>query len=652
MNFKQLLSFAFVAVPLMTSAQNVIINEINFPDEVFRNYLLEQDYGKDGVITEEEIKRVYKIDISNRRFSGDFAWLDGIEFFTALKELNCSQCNLYALNLSKNTSLTTLNCSSNNRLLLNISGCNSLTYLDCSDNNLTSLDVSDCNALTYLDCSQNTIVSLDVFDHTALTTLDCSGNSMISLDASGCTSLTSLKCTNSHISSLNVSGCTSLKSLDCSNIFIGQLNVSGCTSLASLDCSKNSLYSFDMSGCTSLKSLDCSNNSLHSLDVSDHTALTSLKCTNSYISSLNVSGCTSLIDLDFSQNNNLTSVNVSGCSALPSLNCHNNHLTDLNVSDCAALTSLDCSSNDLTDLNASGCSVLAFLDCRNNQLISLDVSGCRALTELLCNENQIKGSYMDALIDCLTQNTSDEPHNIYLSQNISIYHGEEGNVCTRSQAIAIREKGWTPCYMTGDIFNYISEYDGTVTVSVGADGLSTFVPHFNVDFSESTKIAAYKASVSGNTVLLERVMTVAAGEGVLLRSLNGGEATEVLPVEEAEKSDDNAFVGVYYDIVLQEKDGDVTNFVLSKVDGVVGFFKANDTRVPAWKAYLPVENYNAEASVKGLQIVFSDATGIYEVEPQPSATTDDAFYTLGGVRVANPTSKGIYIHNGKKLIIK
>lgn len=31
-------------------------------------------------------------------------------------------------------------------------------------------------------------------------------------------------------------------------------------------------------------------------------------------------------------------------------------------------------------------------------------------------------------------------------------------------------------------------------------------------------------------------------------------------------------------------------------------------------------------------------------------TADNAFYTLGGVRVARPTAKGIYIHNGKKVV--
>lgn len=251
---------------------------------------------------------------------------------------------------------------------------------------------------------------------------------------------------------------------------------------------------------------------------------------------------------------------------------------------------------------------------------------------------------MDALISSLPTNAN------ATKQEISILYksSDEGNFCTHSQVAAIRNKGWTPYYY--EIY-YKYEYDGTETVSVGADGLATYCSAFDVDFSDAKEIAAYKASVGEGVVLLTKVETVAAGEGVLLRSLNGGEVTEVLPIEEATKNDDNAFVGTFEATVLKEADGNVTNFVLSKVDGVVGFFKANDTRVPAWNAYLPVENYNAEASAKGLQIVFSDATGIVGVQDS-QMVEDNAFYTLSGVRVANPKAKGIYIHNGKKVIIK
>ena len=145
------------------------------------------------------------------------------------------------------------------------------------------------------------------------------------------------------------------------------------------------------------------------------------------------------------------------------------------------------------------------------------------------------------------------------------------------------------------------------------------------------------------------VETVAAGEGVLLRSLNGGSAEETLPTTKTTKNADNAFVGVSEAVILNETSGDYTNFVLSKKDNVVGFFKANNTRVATGKAYLPVKDFAAAS--REFSIVFDgEVTGISEFTPNQT-TDDDAIYTLGGVRVVNPV-KGIYIKNGKKVVVK
>ena len=45
----------------------------------------------------------------------------------------------------------------------------------------------------------------------------------------------------------------------------------------------------------------------------------------------------------------------------------------------------------------------------------------------------------------------------------------------------------------------------------------------------------------------------------------------------------------------------------------------------------------------------NETTGINMVK---NTTVDDKYYTLSGVQVANPSTKGIYIHNGKKIVIK
>ena len=418
------------------------------------------------------------------------------------------------------------------------------------------------------------------------------------------------------------------------------------TALNFLNCAGNQLTSLDVSKNTALTELHCNSNQLTSLDVSKNAALTKLRCDKSGLTSLDVSHNTELTELQC-PGNQLTSLDVSKNMALTKLECFSNQLTSLDVSQNTALESLDCDHNKLTSLNLSQNTALTHLNCYSNQLTSLNLPQNTALTELRCYENQLKATSMNAFIGSLPQNTSGMEYRLYICYN---GYGE-GNVCTRSQVEAIIAKGWKPLWSDGTEYEGIDDPD-TEIVSVGEDGLATYCPAFNIDFSKAEKIAAYKASVSNNIVKLTRVQTVAAGEGVLIRSLNDGEATEELPTAaDAEKDADNAFVGTLTATTLSEKNGNITNFVLFKKNGVVGFYKANNTPIAAGKAYLPVANYDAEADARGLTLVFDDdnTTSISEIDN--ATTADDAIYTLNGARVKNPT-KGLYIKNGKKVIVK
>jgi hypothetical protein len=53
---------------------------------------------------------------------------------------------------------------------------------------------------------------------------------------------------------------------------------------------------------------------------------------------------------------------------------------------------------------------------------------------------------------------------------------------------------------------------------------------------------------------------------------------------------------------------------------------------------------------EGMEILSGIATGINEVKSELSE--DDSYYTLQGVKVSTPAQNGIYIHNGKKIVVK
>ena len=191
----------------------------------------------------------------------------------------------------------------------------------------------------------------------------------------------------------------------------------------------------------------------------------------------------------------------------------------------------------------------------------------------------------------------------------------------------------------------------SVSVSISDAGLATFSSVKALDFTNCKAVSAYKAKVDGSQVTLTKVGVVPAETGVLLRSMTGGAVTAAIPVAtSADAIEDNAFVPVLEAIesLASEKDG-YANYILSKNGDVTGFYKANNKNVAAGKAYLRVE---ANKAKDGLTIGYADETdGIRLMENGKLAMENAAIYNLSGQRV-NKAQKGIYIVNGKKVVMK
>jgi hypothetical protein len=216
--------------------EGIAINETNFPDEKFRNWILSQEYGQDGVLTDEEIADVMSIKVSY----SDIQSLKGLEYFTELEYLFCQGNQLKSLDISKNTKLTYLNCGSNQLTSLDLSGCTAMTELWCFENQLTSLDVSGCTALTFMNCYANQLISLDVSCCTALESMNCSSNKMTTLNISGCTELQLLNCSENQLTSLDASNNPVLESLQCSNNNLTSLDVTN-TAMVYIECFQNQI---------------------------------------------------------------------------------------------------------------------------------------------------------------------------------------------------------------------------------------------------------------------------------------------------------------------------------------------------------------------------------------------------------------------------
>ena len=90
-----------------------------------------------------------------------------------------------------------------------------------------------------------------------------------------------------------------------------------------------------------------------------------------------------------------------------------------------------------------------------------------------------------------------------------------------------------------------------------------------------------------------------------------------------------------------------TIYVLAKKTNGVGFYKlADGQKVLAGKAYLEVTGGESRSFIG----IGDDTTGIDEVSSKTEEVRSD-YFDLQGRRVAQPT-KGLYIVNGKKVIVK
>ena len=94
-------------------------------------------------------------------------------------------------------------------------------------------------------------------------------------------------------------------------------------------------------------------------------------------------------------------------------------------------------------------------------------------------------------------------------------------------------------------------------------------------------------------------------------------------------------------------------FVLQNNEFHAILAEGDDVKVPAGKAVLHLGDEQAGAKAMVLQIAEGDATGVKEVieVKEVKEVNDDRFYDLSGRHVAKPT-KGIYVKNGRKVVIK
>lgn len=199
-------------------------------------------------------------------------------------------------------------------------------------------------------------------------------------------------------------------------------------------------------------------------------------------------------------------------------------------------------------------------------------------------------------------------------------------------------------------FDYVivkASLPATETVSVSEAGYATYATKNNVKVpeDENVKVMTVKVNAEGTAIELNEVKAntvIPAKTGILVKA-PAGNCDFVVTSDEGETLDNDLKAAT----AEKTSDGS-TFFALTKIGDKVGFaVVADGVKIPAGKAYLEVTKGTAGPAAKffGLD---GETTGINSVK---TAKADGAYYTLEGVKTTKPV-KGIYIHNGKKIVVK
>ena len=214
--------------------------------------------------------------------------------------------------------------------------------------------------------------------------------------------------------------------------------------------------------------------------------------------------------------------------------------------------------------------------------------------------------------------------------------------------------GWTLPGGTGQSIQQTEKALGTVETkatalcTVGSAGFITFITGEIIEVDEDDA-KVYIAKYVKPSVILTPCSVVPSWTPVIVEATAGDHvfrSTEAEP----DKCGTNELILKWSNTEVNDENYG-TIFALGMKSSVVGFYKvAKGQYVPAGKAYLVITDLpDASREFVGFEYD-NETTGIGLTETS-ELRTDNAVYDMQGRRVAQPT-KGLYIVNGKKVIIK
>ena len=195
-----------------------------------------------------------------------------------------------------------------------------------------------------------------------------------------------------------------------------------------------------------------------------------------------------------------------------------------------------------------------------------------------------------------------------------------------------------------------TNFDSNFSITLNKEW-TTLTSAYNLDFSNvEGGLTAYTAKYNevNDAVALTQVKKVKAGTGLILKGETGKTYTlPILPSDEAELDavTDNQLVSCVDALWSTGRDKD---YFLSNGEFVKS---TNDGWVLPGKSYLYINGGRVNQSPSPLRVYVDNTATSIDGITNNHVVKDEAYYNLQGVKVQHP-QHGVFIHNGKKVVLK
>ena len=555
------------------------------------------------------------------------------------------------------------------------------------------------------DCSGSTaLYNLKVYNNPLMTSVNTTGcpkvnqyyaygNSATSPGILASVDLTD----NTAITDLRVYNQTNMQTLDVSNL----------PALKILYCNNTGIKNLDLRQNEKLCSLRTYESGMEVLQLGNHPDMVYVTVRDNNISQLDVTGLTNDTTL-FVYNTPLTALDVTKCTKLKRLNISDTKISSLDLSNSPDLTVLQAQNTELRSLDLSKNPLITVLRAYGNHLLAADFSNLTALTVNEPNTNVQLGTLNDTISGLFIAPQTDEievvnvngktgmlvPANVDASKITNMMVNEvattpaivtkDGNnylIINDAQYVATgwNEESVTYQYKTGAVNDAVlmqvvlTPTDGEAVVEEPVDlfvsplGLADDGKYYSSMYYGTKALIVPEGVTASTYKVVDGVLTVSktyaagevipAGQAVLVAAETSNTYT-FQPVT-ADGVGDNSSMLYGSDEAYTESEAEYKYFILSRsadpASGTsVGFYWQVENGASinngAHKAYLKVSRDNV-ANAKGFSFG-GNATGITTIT-DGNSTDKGTWYTLDGQQLnSRPAQKGVYMHNGKKVIVK